>query len=105
MARKKFYVSILMLMASLSSCAYFMKHEERRVENVAETALPQCYWMENVTGKYEWVATAVVLGEGYDYQQCYAADSCNGGLGESGGGCYKWADSAQSQAHPWKSNQ
>lgn len=36
-----------------------------------------------------------------DIESCYALDSCNGGLGASGGGCYKWADSADGEAYPW----
>lgn len=54
-----------------------------------------CYWMENVSGGYSWVSTSL------DFQSCYAQDSCDGGLGESGGGCYKWADCSDCERYPW----
>lgn len=105
MARMKLCLGILLIVAGLSSCSYFMKSDSPMAEKVAEKPNPQCYWLENVTGKYEWVATGVALGVAYDFEQCYAVDSCDGGLGESLGGCYKWANSAQSERYPWKSNQ
>lgn len=36
-----------------------------------------------------------------DKQSCYYMDSCRGGVGESGGGCYKWAASADAEPEPW----
>ncbi|WP_293076609.1 hypothetical protein [Okeania sp. SIO3B5] len=57
-----------------------------------------CYWMENYTGQYTWVAAPQ---GNVDKQQCYALDSCDGGLGESGGGCYKWAMAADNPRIPW----
>ncbi|MGB3327370.1 MAG: hypothetical protein WBA46_00365 [Thermomicrobiales bacterium] len=42
-----------------------------------------CWWMENF-GNLDWVPANL----GYD--ECKAADSCSGGGGQSGGGCYKW---------------
>lgn len=60
-----------------------------------------CYWMEDYSGKYEWIDTEEA-GLGYmSKQRCYAMDSCDGGLGYSRGGCYKWARSAQSEREPW----
>lgn len=61
-----------------------------------------CYWMENVSGRFEWVPAEVgglYHGEGYD--QCFALDSCDGGEGQSGGGCYKWARSASAARVLW----
>ena len=61
-----------------------------------------CYWMENVSGRFEWVPAEVggmYRGEGYD--RCFALDSCAGGLGESGGGCYKWARAATTLPVKW----
>ncbi|NEQ37391.1 MAG: hypothetical protein F6K40_14410 [Okeania sp. SIO3I5] len=54
--------------------------------------------MENYTGKYTWVDAPQ---GNVDKEQCYALDSCDGGLGESGGGCYKWAITADSPRIPW----
>ncbi len=61
----------------------------------------QCYWMENVSGRYEWVATDVVGFGSFSKEDCFAMDSCDGGLGQSGGGCYKWAKSPQGEREPW----
>lgn len=33
--------------------------------------------------------------------QCYEQDSCSGGLGRSGGGCYKWASGPYAPAERW----
>lgn len=54
-----------------------------------------CYWMENTSGEYRWERTA------WDYESCFELDSCDGGLGASGGGCYKWADSPDGERYPW----
>ncbi|MDZ7993993.1 MAG: hypothetical protein RM022_032675 [Nostoc sp. EfeVER01] len=56
-----------------------------------------CYWMENYSGKFNWVPAGWVSSK----QNCYALDSCDGGLGQSGGGCYKWATDAQANREPW----
>ncbi|MFZ5630323.1 MAG: hypothetical protein ACOY5B_14425 [Spirochaetota bacterium] len=61
-----------------------------------------CYWMENASGRFEWVPAEVggmYGGEGYE--RCFALDSCSGGLGESSGGCYKWARAANAPAVNW----
>ena len=65
-----------------------------------------CYWMENVSGRFEWVPAEVgglYRNEGYD--RCFALDSCDGGRGESAGGCYKWARSAQAARVLWVKDQ
>ncbi len=55
-----------------------------------------CYWMENQSGKYQWV-----IYPGPSKSQCFALDSCNGGLKQSNGGCYKWASSPNGKPEPW----
>ena len=56
-----------------------------------------CYWMENESGRYCWVPAQWAD----DYEGCYAMDSCDGGKGESNGGCYKWADSSHAERARW----
>lgn len=61
-----------------------------------------CYWMENVSGRYEWVPAetgGMYSGEGFE--RCFALDSCDGGLGHSSGGCYKWSAGATGTPVPW----
>lgn len=61
-----------------------------------------CYWMENISGRFEWVPAEVggiYRGEGY--QRCFELDSCNGGRGDSGGGCYKWARTSVTLPVKW----
>jgi hypothetical protein len=58
----------------------------------------QCYWMENKSGNYCWVPATWAS----SFQDCYAQDSCNGGLSHSGGGCYKWADCSGCNRYPWQ---
>ncbi len=60
-------------------------------------ATEQCYWMENTSGNFNWVPA----GWAPSKQDCYAQDSCDGGLGQSGGGCYKWATDPQAARQPW----
>ncbi|MBL6664766.1 MAG: hypothetical protein ISQ34_02870 [Rickettsiales bacterium] len=62
---------------------------------------PQCYWKENYSGKYKWITSQEAIGESYSKSSCYAADSCSGGLGQSGGGCYKWSVGADGDAISW----
>lgn len=59
-----------------------------------------CYWMENYSGNYYWIPASEV-GVIKDIYQCYVLDSCDGGLGRSGGGCYKWAESPDGPRAPW----
>lgn len=62
----------------------------------AETSA-SCYWMENHTGKYHWVPFPANANK----KQCYQLDSCDGGLGLSGGGCYKWARNRNAPRLSW----
>ena len=57
----------------------------------------QCYWMENTSGNYCWVPATWADSIG----DCFSLDSCDGGMGESGGGCYKWADCSDCNRAPW----
>ncbi len=66
-----------------------------------ESAEPHCYWMENYSGKYLWVDANAVYQRVLNKKDCYALDSCSGGLQMSGGGCYKWATSADAKPLPW----
>lgn len=60
-----------------------------------------CYWMENYSGDYNWIPAAEVYGAELSKEQCYQLDSCDGGMGMSGGGCYKWASSEDAEREPW----
>jgi hypothetical protein len=57
--------------------------------------VPACYWLSN-TGE-GWVEFS-----GVDQAGCFSLDSCSGGEGASGGGCYKWASGADAPARPWR---
>lgn len=52
----------------------------------------RCWWMENYSGQYQWIPADPVWGKALSKAECFALDSCNGGGGRSGGGCYQWAD-------------
>ncbi len=58
-----------------------------------------CYWMNSYDGKNKW---QVFMGLAID--DCYASDSCSRGFGRSGGGCYKWAASANAKPDPWNAD-
>lgn len=60
-----------------------------------------CYWMENYSGQFKWVDGQIGFYRDGGKQQCYALDSCDGGLGQSGGGCYKWAISPAAPRIAW----
>ncbi len=61
----------------------------------------QCYWMENTTGNYTWVKAHSIDGPMLTKDRCFQLDGCDGGKGLSGGGCYKWAYSADGKRLPW----
>lgn len=60
-----------------------------------------CYWMGfHDTGTWDawcWEPASSVA----TFEACYQMDSCDGGLGASGGGCYKWASSSEAPRTPW----
>ncbi len=55
-----------------------------------------CYWMENTSGNYCWVPWPNT-----DIHLCKRRDSCDGGDGWSGGGCYKWAGASSGTRAAW----
>lgn len=57
-----------------------------------------CYWMDNGPGKTCWVP----IPQAADQASCQALDSCSGGGGASGGGCYKWARCSACGAEQWR---
>lgn len=63
--------------------------------NAAQTRGGSCYWMES-RPPYNWQSRSR-----YDLAACYDMDSCDGGRGHSGGGCYKWADCPTCERYPW----
>lgn len=62
----------------------------------AQPAAPaQCYWLSNFTNQWE-------ARQDVDTRQlCYQLDSCNGGEGASGGGCYKWTVGPNDPQNRW----
>ena len=63
----------------------------------------QCYWMENITGNYNWVpANDIWVGQnGVGFEECRQLDSCDGGDSASLGGCYKWSNGVNGQRVAW----
>jgi hypothetical protein len=58
-------------------------------------AAAQCYLL--ITQRESWVAQPQLANP----ETCFEWDSCSGGVGLSGGGCYKWATGADASATPW----
>ncbi len=85
------WIFFVLIFLNLISChsSFFAKKEA------------SCYWMENYSGEFKWVSTQKALGKKYDKNACFEADSCDGGLGLSGGGCYKWANTADAPRIGW----
>ena len=75
---------LLVSLSSLSSCLYIPKSKN-------------CYWMENHSGNHNWI----IIDDNLNKQDCYRLDSCNGGLGMSLGGCYKWSSAPEQQGEIW----
>ena len=93
-----FAVSIFISMAiGLNGCGTLTKN------NAPKNDACQCFWMENYSGQYKWVPfESIRATEGkITKTECYALDSCDGGLGHSGGGCYKWALGPENNRVPW----
>lgn len=64
------------------------------VQNRSQSAA--CFWLQSgPAGRWQ------AMPQFSNKQACFAQDSCDGGLGQSGGGCYKWADSADAPAQRW----
>lgn len=60
-----------------------------------------CYFFGNQPGKNYWMSTMEAFGGQFSKKDCFLADSCSGGVGMSGGGCYKWAKSADAIGESW----
>lgn len=69
-------------------CNEFSWVEDTRAEKFTLSFEEGCFWMENITGSYCWVDAP--QGK-VDKARCKQLDSCSGGDGESGGGCYKYS--------------
>lgn len=54
-----------------------------------------CYWLSNITNRWE------AMPQVYTREECYQLDSCSGGLGMSGGGCYKWSTGPDGPQGRW----
>ena len=54
-----------------------------------------CYWLSNINNQWEVMPSAETR------TRCYELDSCSGGLGQSGGGCYKWTTSPSAPQNTW----
>lgn len=78
----------LALAGALSACA-------TKDEPTAPAAPAQCYWLSNEGAG--WVSRPDLPVA----ELCFEMDSCSGGVGLSGGGCYKWAIGPDAQATPW----
>jgi hypothetical protein len=74
----------LALLTSIAACASLPMHSRNA-----------CYWMTEDGSRW------VLMSEVETKKQCFELDSCSGGKGMSGGGCYKWAPSTDAKARPW----
>ena len=72
------------LLAATAGCASLSMHGRNA-----------CYWMTEDGSRW------VLMSDVKTKTQCFALDSCSGGQGMSGGGCYKWAPSTDAKARPW----
>lgn len=77
------------LAGALPACA---TRDERPA---APAAVAQCYWLSNQGAG--WVERPDLA----DAELCFEMDSCSGGVGLSGGGCYKWAIAPNAPASAW----
>lgn len=76
--------SLILVISLVASCANTAEPNRSRA---------QCYWLSNEGAG--WVGRPDLP----DAQACFEMDSCAGGRGLPGGGCYKWTASAD--ASPW----
>ena len=84
MRRLVLLVGTVALTMSLAACA-----------SLPMPARHACYWMTQDGS--QWIEMSGVSSK----TQCFALDSCSGGQGLSGGGCYKWAPGAAAPGEPW----
>jgi hypothetical protein len=86
---RAFWISLIVgvgLAVALSACA---------TKTAPPAVAAQCYWLSNEGAG--WVARPDLA----EAELCFEMDSCSGGVGISGGGCYKWAKGADAPAAPW----
>lgn len=92
------FAGAVLLTGMLAACAANDAAVDEAV--AAGPALPaaagQCYWLSDAGEG--WLAQADLP----DPEYCYELDSCSGGAGMSGGGCYKWAEAAGAPGTPWR---
>lgn len=82
------FIANLAFASALSACA-------TKDESSAPAAAAQCYWLSNEGAG--WVPRPDLA----EAELCFEMDSCAGGVGLSGGGCYKWASGADAPAIAW----
>lgn len=82
-------ISLLALLLLSSGCNAVEKKENY-----------SCYWKENYSKKYEWVSAKSVYKGATNKKKCFELDSCDGGLGKSGG-CYKWSSGPNAKRQAW----
>ena len=105
---KTFFV-IAIFTFGLSGCGTFTQTDisnsasNSTLQTVIQSENCQCYWMENYSGHFKWVSTESIQGmkRNITKTECYKLDSCDGGLGHSNGGCYKWALGPENTRIPW----
>lgn len=75
--------------------------QQWRISSVERGSTPTqsfaCYWLSN-DAQPTWRLAAQFS----TLEQCFAQDSCDGGEGRSGGGCYKWAAGPDAPRQPWR---
>lgn len=101
------YIARLAGGGSMDGPGYNCKIRDRDDRNLGHSLCkkgvkPQCFWMENYSGNFKWVPASTVYHKELTKQECFELDSCDGGLGRSAGGCYKWATSPDAPRIKWE---
>jgi len=100
------YIARLAGGGSMDGPGYKCKIRDKDDRNLGHSlckkeAKPQCFWMENYSGNFKWVPAETIYHRMLTKQECFELDSCDGGLGKSSGGCYKWATSPDAPRIKW----
>ena len=77
------FIKIILIIIS-----FFVLESFKKKYNLKK-ATASCYWMENYSGKFNWVSVKEELGYDYTEEECLEIDDC-----DNGGACYKWAETA-----------
>lgn len=80
---------------------HYEKHYDLTKRRHHQHVESSCFWMENRSGTSQWIPAETVYGRELLKSDCYALDSCGGGLGQSGGGCYKWSAGPDAPSEAW----